>query len=185
MLIARGVPNTGRHAGSSASTGEPGHAGDSAARSPSSGQPLHYAPVINAPTAEISARYLSEDERIKIADLHRAGHGVGDIAARTDRSPATISRELRKESRSGNRSVSTVRGAPPRRAATRPGRGPARSPGTLCCEASCRTGWARNGARNRSATRCVSSSPTTQNGTSCTRRSTRAVYRPDLGGLGP
>src|SRR5664279_1061717 len=33
---------------------------------------LHYAPVISTPTAEISPRYLSEDERIKIADLRRA-----------------------------------------------------------------------------------------------------------------
>ena len=39
----------------------------------SSGVQLHYLPVINARKSEISARYLSEDERVRIADLRRAG----------------------------------------------------------------------------------------------------------------
>lgn len=43
-----------------------------------------------------SARFLSDDERIVIADLHRAGRTVRDIAARLDRAPSTISRELRR-----------------------------------------------------------------------------------------
>jgi hypothetical protein len=46
--------------------------------------------------AEISPRYLSEDERIRIADLRRAGTGVRAIAEQTGRSPSTISRELHR-----------------------------------------------------------------------------------------
>ncbi|MCU1692301.1 MAG: family transposase [Frankiales bacterium] len=42
----------------------------------------------------ISARYLSEDERVVIADLHRAGRGVRQIAAELGRQPSTVSREL-------------------------------------------------------------------------------------------
>ena len=45
---------------------------------------------------EISPRYLSEDERIRIGDLRRAGAGVRAIAEQTGRSPSTISRELRR-----------------------------------------------------------------------------------------
>jgi len=45
---------------------------------------------------EISPRYLSEDERARIADLRQAGAGVRAIAAQIGRSPSTISRELRR-----------------------------------------------------------------------------------------
>ena len=44
----------------------------------------------------INAKYLSEDERVVIADLHRAGRGVRDIAAELGRAPSTVSRELRR-----------------------------------------------------------------------------------------
>jgi IS30 family transposase len=44
----------------------------------------------------ISARFLSVDERVEIADLHRARVGVREIARRLGRSPSTISRELRR-----------------------------------------------------------------------------------------
>ena len=45
---------------------------------------------------EISDRYLSEEERVRIADLRGAGAGVRAIAELTGRSPSTISRELRR-----------------------------------------------------------------------------------------
>jgi IS30 family transposase len=45
---------------------------------------------------EISARFLSQDERVRIADLHRAGEGVRAIARELGRDPATVSRELRR-----------------------------------------------------------------------------------------
>jgi transposase, IS30 family len=64
------------------------------------GRKLHYAPVITAGAGrrvrEISDRYLSEQERVRIADLRQAGHGVRAIAELTGRSPSTISRELRR-----------------------------------------------------------------------------------------
>src|SRR5690625_710129 len=43
---------------------------------------------------EPSGRYLSLDERLRIADLHLAGTGVRAIARQVGRSPSTISREL-------------------------------------------------------------------------------------------
>jgi IS30 family transposase len=58
---------------------------------------LHYPPVVGVKRKrEISARFLSEDERVRIADLRRAGEGVRAIARELGRDPATISRELRR-----------------------------------------------------------------------------------------
>lgn len=66
------------------------------------GRKRQYPGVINAPRREISPRYLSEDERIQIADLHRAGLGVRAIAEQLGRSPSTISRELRRNCHPGS-----------------------------------------------------------------------------------
>ncbi|MDT4980398.1 MAG: transposase, family, partial [Pseudonocardiales bacterium] len=44
----------------------------------------------------ISARFLSVEERIEIADLYRQGLSVRQIAQRASRAPSTISRELRR-----------------------------------------------------------------------------------------
>ncbi len=80
--------------------------------------------MINARKREISSRYLSEDERVRIADLQRAGRGVRAIATELGRSPATISRELRRnrDPASGQyRPFTAQRLAAVRRA--RPGRG--------------------------------------------------------------
>lgn len=44
----------------------------------------------------ISSRYLSVDERIEVADLHRAGLSMRQIGRRLHRSASTISRELRR-----------------------------------------------------------------------------------------
>ncbi|HEY5985537.1 MAG TPA: IS30 family transposase [Streptosporangiaceae bacterium] len=63
----------------------------------SNGQRLHYPPVVGVKRKrEISARFLSEDERVRIADLRRAGEGVRAIARELGRDPATVSRELRR-----------------------------------------------------------------------------------------
>ena len=59
------------------------------------------APLDHLAVREISARYLSQDERIEIADLRRAGLSVRGIAQRLGRSPSTISRELRRNGRTG------------------------------------------------------------------------------------
>jgi len=45
---------------------------------------------------EISARFLSQDERIEIADLRLAGLSIRQIADQLGRAPSTISRELRR-----------------------------------------------------------------------------------------
>jgi len=54
-----------------------------------------------APPREVSARYLSLDERLRIADLRLAGEGVRAIAAALGRAPSTVSRELRRNSTPG------------------------------------------------------------------------------------
>ena len=72
----------------------------------------------------ISERYLSEDERVRIADLRRSGSGVRVIAAQLGRSPSTVSRELRRNQDPGSgqyRPFAAQRRAARRRA--RPGRG--------------------------------------------------------------
>lgn len=55
------------------------------------GRTLHYPPVITTNrTTPISARYLSEDERIAISDLRRTGKTVRAIGAELSRDPSTI-----------------------------------------------------------------------------------------------
>jgi transposase, IS30 family len=96
----------------------------------SGGRRLHYPPVINSPVREVSPRFLSEDERVAIADLHRRGRGARAIAREVGRDPATISRELRRnlDPASGQyRPFAAQRMAAARRA--RPGRG------KLACDA--------------------------------------------------
>ena len=52
-----------------------------------------------------SNRYLSLLERQRIATLHGQGLGVREIARRVDRSPSTVSRELRRNVRPHDRNV--------------------------------------------------------------------------------
>lgn len=54
-----------------------------------------YAPIAVVPPS-ISERFLSEDERIAIADGLRAGQSLRAIAAQLQRDPATLSREVRR-----------------------------------------------------------------------------------------
>src|SRR5665811_2339729 len=49
-----------------------------------------------------SGRYLSLEERLQIADLRLGGAGVRAIAAEIGRSPATVSRELRRNGKPGS-----------------------------------------------------------------------------------
>lgn len=53
-------------------------------------------PLERLAVREISARFLSQEERIQIADLRHARLSVRAIAERLGRSPSTISRELRR-----------------------------------------------------------------------------------------
>jgi IS30 family transposase len=59
------------------------------------------APLERLAVRQISGRFLSQDERIEIADLHQAGVNIRQIAVRLGRAPSTISRELRRNSVTG------------------------------------------------------------------------------------
>jgi IS30 family transposase len=53
-------------------------------------------PLERLAVRQVSARFLSQDERIEIADLRHAGLGIRRIAGQLGRAPSTISRELRR-----------------------------------------------------------------------------------------
>jgi transposase, IS30 family len=55
-----------------------------------------YSPIMAS--VQISERFLSEDERVSIADRHAGGCSIRGIAAELDRSPSTISREIKRNS---------------------------------------------------------------------------------------
>ena len=59
-------------------------------------------PAREALVAGTSSRFLSEGERIVIADRRRAGMSVRTIAAGLGRSPSTVSRELRRNAHPGS-----------------------------------------------------------------------------------
>jgi transposase, IS30 family len=74
-------------------------------------------PLDHLAVREISPRFLSQDERIEIADLHHGGVSVRRIAEQLGRAPSTISRELhRNAGRSGYRPFEAHRQATARRA---------------------------------------------------------------------
>jgi IS30 family transposase len=97
-LIAQGVGNSEacRLVGINRKTGSRWRYGRSVRNA--AGEVLHYAPVKITPAKPRSPRYLSEDERIVIADLLRAGQTVRAIALELGRSPSTVSREIRRNS---------------------------------------------------------------------------------------
>lgn len=59
------------------------------------------APLQRLEVRPISARFLSQEERVQLADLHQSGTSIRTIAAEMSRSPSTISRELRRNGRKG------------------------------------------------------------------------------------
>lgn len=59
------------------------------------GKARTYAPIVNQP-CRFSERFLSEAERVLIADGRLAGLTVRAIAAELNRNPSTVSRELRR-----------------------------------------------------------------------------------------
>ena len=58
------------------------------------GRETTYAPISLKAPPTISSRYLSEGERIQIADALQAGKSLRQIAAGLGRSPSTVSREV-------------------------------------------------------------------------------------------
>ena len=124
-LIAQGFGNSEacRIAGINRRTGKRWRHGRTITNS--SGRRLHYPPVITTGAREISPRYLSEDERVRIADFRREGAGVRAIAEALGRSPSTVSRELRRNRDLGcgrYRPFTAQRMAAQRRTRSRPGK---------------------------------------------------------------
>jgi transposase-like protein len=103
QLIAAGVNNSEacRQVGIDRKTGSRWRYGRTVRNS--AGERVHYPPVKITEPRLRSPRYLSEAERILIADLLRAGHGVRAIAGRLGRAASTISRELRRNADSDGR----------------------------------------------------------------------------------
>ncbi|MEP6562664.1 MAG: IS30 family transposase [Nakamurella sp.] len=66
------------------------------------GLPWIYLPIATKPVV-ISPRFLSETERITLADLRRTDRSIRSIAAEMGRSPSTISKELRRNANSAGR----------------------------------------------------------------------------------
>ena len=95
-LIAVGVSNSEacRRVGIDRKTGNRWRYGRTVRNS--AGERVHYAPVQISEPRPRSPRYLSEAERLEIADLLRAGLGVRAIARAVGRAASTISRELRR-----------------------------------------------------------------------------------------
>jgi IS30 family transposase len=58
-------------------------------------------PLDRLAVRQISSRYLSQEERIEIADLRLSGFSVRVIADRLGRAPSTVSRELRRNAPAG------------------------------------------------------------------------------------
>lgn len=96
QLIAHGVNNSEacRLVGINRKTGNRWRYGRSVRNSV--GELLHYPSVKIKEARPRSPRYLSERERIRIADLLTAGMTVRGIASELGRAPSTISREIRR-----------------------------------------------------------------------------------------
>lgn len=75
-------------------------------------------PLERLAVRQISSRFLSQDDRIEIADLRHAGLSIRQIALKLGRAPSTISRELRRNTsgRRGYRPFDAHRHATARRA---------------------------------------------------------------------
>jgi transposase, IS30 family len=58
-------------------------------------------PLDRLAVKQVSARYLSQEERIEIGDLRQQGLSIRAIAAQLGRAPSTISRELRRNGKPG------------------------------------------------------------------------------------
>jgi IS30 family transposase len=98
QLIAQGVSNAEacRLVGINRRTGTRWRYGRQVRNS--AGEVVIYAPVKIKDVRPRSPRYLSEPERIRIADLRSAGVTVRWIASDLGRAPSTISREIRRNS---------------------------------------------------------------------------------------
>lgn len=102
-LRARGwsISRAAREVGASRTSGNNWARGYKAYRN---GQVVGFiSPLDRLAVREISSRYLSQDERIEIADLRQSGMSIRQIASQIGRAPSTVSRELRRECVRGSR----------------------------------------------------------------------------------
>jgi transposase, IS30 family len=97
-LIAQGVNNSEacRRVGIGRRTGERWRLGRKELNTV--GEVVHYPPVKIRPLKPRHPRYLSEHDRIVIADLVRAGHSYRAIGLEIGRPASTVSREVRRNS---------------------------------------------------------------------------------------
>jgi IS30 family transposase len=200
-LIARGVSSAEacRIVGVNRRTGKRWRHGRTVTSS--NGRPLHYPPVVLVgiahpgrssrplsaslmhPDREISARFLSADERVRVADLHRAGMGVRAIARELGRGASTISRELRRnvDANSGvYRPHAAQHLAVQRRARPKPGK--------LVADATLRE-FVQDALKRRWSPEQISHAlrlefPDQPHRHLVPETIYQAIYRPDLGGLG-
>jgi IS30 family transposase len=89
------------------------------------GQVAGFVPALDRlAVRQVSARFLSQDERIEIADLRHAGLSIRQVADWLGRAPSTISRELRRNAAGskGYRPFEAHRRATSRRARSHPRR---------------------------------------------------------------
>jgi IS30 family transposase len=102
-LIAQGISNSEacRLVGINRKTGTRWRYGRTVVNS--AGEALHYAAVKISEPKRRSPRYLSQPERIVIADLLARGESIRAIARELGRSPSTISREIRRNGDSDGR----------------------------------------------------------------------------------
>jgi hypothetical protein len=119
---------------------------------------------------QISARFLSQDERVRIADLHQAGVGVRQIAVSLGRAPSTISRELTRNTVAGKRIGRSKPTAEPLRVAL--GITVGESPPISFCDSLCLSSLRSGGARSKSADISIQSFPTGRRCDYVTRAST-------------
>lgn len=180
-LIAEGIPSVRacRMVGINPRTGKRWRNGR---RITSGGRVLDLPAVItNAPTKQYSPRYLSEDERVHLADLRQEGRTVRDAAALLGRSPSTVSRELRRGADDAGRyrPFEAHRRAIGRRRLNRPSR--------LSLDADLRE-WVTARLKARWSPEQVARAlrrqfPDDPGRWLCAETIYQAVYRPDLGGL--
>jgi len=150
----------------------------------SGGRVLDLPPVITPAALTLkrySPRYLSEDERVRLADLHREKHTMREIAVLVGRSLSTITRELARgaDTIGRDRPFEAHRLALPRRRLHRPSR--------LTRDAELRDRvTARLKARwspEQIARRSRHEFPDRPERWLSTETIYQAAYRPDLGGL--
>lgn len=180
-LIAEGIPSARacRMVGIHPRTGKRWRNGR---RITSGGRVLDLPPVIT-PLAEkrYSPRYLSEDERVRLADLRREQRSMREIAALMGRSTSTISRELARGADAAGRyrPFEAQRQALGRRRLHRPSR--------LACDAELRA-WVADRLLARWSPEQIARAlrrqfPGMPERWLCAETIYQAVYRPDLGGL--